>query len=236
MNGSHRLGASPRALALAALALLLLAAALAATFGFAASRSGDPAEEAEVYRNWREALLLRRSELAPKRGALLLGDSIAEQSALTEYCGKPLFNAAISATGIAEAEPLAGKLVPRLDPEIVVIAGGVNDARRGRSAPLAEWEKAYEALLAHARGRTVIVVGIMPVEEGKPAGTTVFDPRAIAERNRSLEKLAKKHGAHFLAPLPSLQTYDGVHPSAPGAIAWARHVQSLCPALAAKIP
>ena len=50
----------------------------------------------------------------------------------------------------------------------------------------------------------------MPVEQGKPAGTAVFDPRAIAERNRSLEQLAKKHGALFLAPLPALQTYDGV--------------------------
>lgn len=236
MNGSHRTGWRPTWFALAALALLLLAAALAATLGLPASRAGDPAQEAEVYRKWREALLLRRSEVAPKGGALLLGDSIAEQSALTEYCGKPLFNAAISATGIAQAERLAAKLVPRLQPEIVVVAGGVNDARRGHSKPLAEWEKAYEALLAHARGRNVIVVGIMPVEQGKPAGTAVFDPRAIAERNRSLEQLAKKHGALFLAPLPALQTYDGVHPSASGAIAWARHLQSLCPALAAKNP
>ena len=237
MNGIRRPGAGPTRLGLAALALLLLAAALAATFAFSSSRAGDAlAEEMEVYRKWREALLLRRAEVAPKGGALLLGDSIAEQSALTEYCGKPLFNAAISATGIARIAPLAGELVPRLQPEIVVVAGGVNDARRGRTAALTEWEKAYEALLAQARGRILIVVGIMPVEQGKPAGTAVFDPRAIAERNRSLEQLAKKHGALFLAPLPALQTYDGVHPSASGAIAWARHLQSLCPALAAKNP
>jgi hypothetical protein len=232
------LRSAPSSVRLATLALVLLAAALAATFAFSSSPSGDAvAEEMEVYRKWREALLLRRSEVAPRGGALLLGDSIAEQSALTEYCGKPLFNAAISATGITQTEPLARQLIPRLRPQIVVVAGGVNDARRGGSTPLAEWEKAYEALLAHARARSVVVVvGIMPIEEGKPAGTAVFDPRAMAERNRSLERLAKKHGAQYLAPLPALQTYDGVHPNAQGAIAWAGHLQSLCPALAAKNP
>lgn len=110
----------------------------------------------------------------------------------------------------------------------VLIAVGVNNAKRARSMGEIEFSKTYGELVSSAKAVSsdVYVAVIAPVAKGMPAGDQYFDTAKIAEFNASIRNMSGVHLVDFalLADqdgfLPAVQTTDGVHFTPPGYASW----------------
>lgn len=180
-----------------------------------------------VYLSGRSENLTSQASVTPKGLTLIVGDSIVEQAFHRDLCGAPVFNAGISGAGLRDLAPLARTLSSILEPAWIILAIGTNDAVAGRPVPTAEWTREYERLLAALPADRVELVAIPQVEPGK-AGSGAIDLADLAEKNRALQALAAGRGVAF-APSASIETRDGLHPTAAGAAAWRENVERTCP-------
>ena len=186
--------------------------------------------ELATYVVGRGYILIEQARNAPKGMTLIVGDSIVERAFHRDACGAPVFNAGISSAGLHDLAPLAAELSSILKPTRIILAIGTNDAAVGRVAPVSEWVRDYEKLLSSLPADRVELVAIPAVEPGKAASAAI-DIAGLAAKNRALRALALRRGVTF-APSVAMDTSDGLHPTAAGAIAWRENVERQCPPFA----
>ena len=156
----------------------------------------------------------------------IVGDSITEATSRRSACNRPLFNAGVAGATVAAINRDTLPLLQRHPPLAMLLAIGVNDAKRAstKTAPerLAEFELDYRALLSTAKAITthVGVATIAPVEKGKILGDTSFDSGLIQQFNTIIRHVAGDMSIAVteLADLADEQglaregsTSDGVH-------------------------
>lgn len=173
------------------------------------------------YFSIRSQVLRARAEDAEAGSALLIGDSITEMSPLITLCGRPVFNAGISGSGVEEWTRLAPELIRTLRPSLVVVALGVNDTQRAEPFDAGQWAEHYHQLLSSYRGPRILLAPL-PVEAGKRYGTDYYDPARIEE----LRRIVIREGG---IAIPLVPTSDGVHPSQAGRLVWAAGLADACP-------
>jgi hypothetical protein len=141
----------------------------------------------------------------PPGNAVIFGDSLTAQTYLPTWCGKHLLNAAISGSGIPGDYVFVDTVLTRANPEAVILAWGINDAR---SEEVADWLKRFEALVRHIQ-RPTVIVGIWPVSDRR------FRSDFIHAANLGLAAIAKRTGSKFVAAPATAETRDGLS-RAPG--------------------
>lgn len=217
--------------------ILLVVAALiiaaAAIFGEYRARHIDPRQAELIYFEKRSRALLYHARQRPSGGAIALGDSITELTHFTELCGRPALNAGLTGARLEDILPLADRILPIVQPEIVTVAIGINDSRKSFNTPIGAWEAAYKTLLGKLAGRHVMLIEIQPVEDGKPLGPNYFDRASIAERNRVIRRLGRSFHIPVVAAPGSAagMTEDGAHLNPEGARRWLAHLAKACPRL-----
>jgi lysophospholipase L1-like esterase len=217
---------------IAGLCVVLALMSAAAVYRSVMRGRGDPDVFALV--GFSRAVFAAQVRTGPRYPAIV-GDSIAAQTAHQPVCGRPVVVAAIAGASLRHALADILPLLRHDPPAGLVIAIGVNDAKRLIAAPrarrLAAFEADYGALIVKAQALTpdVAVVLIPPVGKDDWFGAAAFDADLIAEFNRIITRLAAE--AHV--PVFSLSalagpdgfaragaTVDGVHPSAAGYAVW----------------
>ena len=198
--------------------LLLLALAFAAGAGVALLFQ----REVMLYVPVREGTIRAQAGTFPKRQAVMIGDSRTDLLYLGRLRGLEVLNAGVGGSGVADWRDDAADLIARTDPAEVIVALGVNDARRDKPLEVEQWRRAYRHLVGKARGRRLVLVQASPVAREGALGETVFDPARIAAINREIAEIARETGAALVPPLPSVEglTTDGVHFTPVGAAAW----------------
>lgn len=124
--------------------------------------------------------------LSQLEGAVILGDSLVERSAIRDLCGLPVINAGI---GRAKTADLMNVAAMTRHAPLKVLAVGVNDNLAGYSVK--HFSSDYRALVSAFEPH--IVVGI-----------TGPDRDAYNE-------VIRQSGAVYVEPLSGSQLYDGVH-------------------------
>lgn len=140
--------------------------------------------------------------------AAILGDSLVERAFSEGLCDLPVINAGI---GRATAGELLGlsTILRDADPEVRILAAGVNDASRGVS--LAEFSEDYGKLVHEFE--PTIVVGITGERSG--------------EFNEVIRTIASS--AVFVEPLERrFLVNDGIHYTTKGAHEWRRRLNQAC--------
>ena len=203
--------------------LLLLLLGLAFLTGVIASRLLLPSGEM-LYLPVRKGTIRAQAETMAKRQAVMIGDSRTDLLHLGRMRGRDLLNAGVGGSGVADWLGDAPDLIARADPAEVIVALGVNDARRDRLPELERWRVDYRRLIGSLQGsgRRLILVQVSPVAREGRHGEAWFDPQRIAAINREIAAVARETGATLVAPLPSVEglTLDGVHFTPAGAARW----------------
>ena len=184
-----------------------------------------------LYSAWRVLILRNQAAKAEVGAVMVVGDSIVEQQNFTRLCGRPVFNAGITAatTGVvADAIP---SVVKAGRPAMIVVAVGINDASHDIATPFADWRAHYRTLLSRLGDVPLVIVGVQPTEERK-LGQRGHDLALVRAQNAALPALAAEVGGRFVAPLPSAVglTIDGTHLNAEGDRRWQAAVERACPA------
>lgn len=217
-------------------AITLAAAVACVAVGAAAEhwRLTRPSTEIAFYVARKRVALDQQADKAPKGVTLLVGDSITEGAWVPTMCGRPAFNAGISAARTRDMIRPARDLAQRVDPGLIIVALGTNDAGWAKT-PIARFESDYEALLAPFGGRPLILVGLLPIEPARmrsagDAGRVMAKQRLILQENAIIGRIAAEHGAAFVAQSSSIPTIDGVHPTPVGSEMWKAAIEKACPA------
>jgi lysophospholipase L1-like esterase len=135
------------------------------------------------------------ARVAPPR-MVLVGDSLVAQSSW----GMGGINLAQGGLTIAQASPQASAAMA-YRPGYLVVEAGINDVLQGRTSEQIEAD--YDLLLSYARGRTKVVVTLIPYTSW-PAHR-----QAITAANVVIERAARRHGAAVI-DLNPLISKDGV--------------------------
>jgi len=160
-----------------------------------------------AYIEVQEHLIAQQAEMAGHVDTVIFGDSIASAVLMTNNCGVT-FNAARAAADIRAVKNIANDTLQHIDPDKIIIAVGTNDAIRGDgSKPI--FQRRYMQMIDSLGQRPFALVGIA---NDKPANETV------------------KSIAHFVPPVPTSMTSDGIHPGAAGSQLWRSQVEMLCKA------
>lgn len=176
--------------------------------------------------NARQGVLWNQAEDMAPDGVLLVGDSITEMTSLPALCGRPVLNAGIGATTVADWTGKVAPLVARARVGLVVIALGTNDASRSRPFDAAAWRDAVRGLIAEAGGVPVLLVEPPLVDEGRSNGD-ILGERLAAQR-AALRGLVRD-GVR-LVPAPSFLGHapDGIHPDRVGRERWRQALAGAC--------
>ncbi|MCU0757568.1 MAG: GDSL-type esterase/lipase family protein [Steroidobacteraceae bacterium] len=142
---------------------------------------------------------------------LVIGDSLVEAARLDPICGLRPLNGGVGGARVADLVGVVRRVGARDSLRLLVIAAGVNDASPPRVASVAEFEAAYETLLADAglAPDRIIMVGIAPLERDKPLGTGYFDAPRAREFDRAIRMLAARTGATYVDLGARLGAGDG---------------------------
>ncbi len=173
------------------------------------------------------------------------GDSLTESLALSSLCGMPILNAGIGgATTLAVNREVMPLLSDR-NPFAVVLAVGINDARRVMESEqrledrVATFKLAYSGLVKNALtvSPRVVLNLIAPVGQGMALGDRYFDPALIARLNTEIKSLAVSRNLSVIkmATLADADGYalngvttDGVHLTRDGYTLWRHELEQLC--------
>ena len=158
---------------------------------------------------------------------LIIGDSIAERSPLTSFCGQPIFNAGVSSIRVEEVINHAQKMRSMTKPAVVVFSIGVNDAMTGLATPNTLWEKHYRQLVSSAACARTILMEIMPT--GKNAeGEFPRDNADIREKNKIITRIAQDTASMVIEAPATIDTLDGVHLTPAGYRTWMAGMNDAC--------
>lgn len=174
--------------------------------------------------NARHGMLWQQAEDAAPGGVLLVGDSITEMTSVPVLCGRPVLNAGIGATTVADWQGKVAPLVARARPGLVVIALGTNDASRSRPFEANGWRDAIRGLVAEADGVPVWLVEPPLVDAGRSNGD-ILGERLAAQRTalRGLAGVRVISAVSFAGHTP-----DGIHPDRVARERWRQALAAAC--------
>lgn len=167
---------------------------------------------------------------------VVLGDSMTELAMLETLCGKPVLNAGIAGARIGDLTEFGKGLLDEVQPQLVIIAAGTNDAWAHKPTDAAAFETDYRALVhsAQSSGAQVVALTAIPVGPAGMGKADVFDRDELRQRNSQIAALeipvvdaaaALDDGKGRL--LMHL-TDDGVHPNAAGYERWLSALEGAC--------
>ena len=167
---------------------------------------------------------------------VVLGDSHTELAMIDRLCGKPVLNAGISGARIGRMAKFGSELLREIEPSLVIVALGTNDAWAHDPTETASFEADYRKLLDEARlaGATVVALTVPPVANEGMGRASAFDPAVILARNRTIESLnvpvidVAKVLSDEDGSLPPEFTDDGVHPNKTGYDLWKERLSRAC--------
>ena len=197
---------------------VLLASCTVVLSGYPGFAFGSRPDDVAAYVRRRLWIIEQSANLRPPGDMLLIGDSIAERSGLESLCGRPVFNAGVSAARLEDIDALALRLARDLKPSTVIIEIGTNDANIARRTDPIAWKGRYVALIRAIQTAPVIIVPAPAIEHGK-SGSSAIDPSHLNRLNGLLPSIARDTGARLLQR-PAVDTADGVHLSRRGAEQW----------------
>lgn len=198
------------------------------TIGLVAGRAHWKITDVEGYIRRRPFILNQEAERAPKGGTLIVGDSLVERSGTRRLCGATAFVAGVSGAKFSDIAAMTLTLAKTLNPALIIIAVGTNDATIANATAADVWEREYDAILTSLNGFPIEVVAIPPIQSGG-SQSAQFEQAVIDAHNAALEALAMRHHASFAGPTP-FATTDGIHQSSQGAITWRNNIEKNCPA------
>lgn len=128
-------------------------------------------------------------------------------------------------------------------PDILVLAVGINDSRRytaGRyEVKLEDFERGLAEFAGRMRGKTtrILIVGLTPVDEPRTlpiAEDLHYTQIAASDYDAALRRFAAQHGYGYVALMPAFEqaggaarlTSDGLHPTPAGHALIAEAVQA----------
>ena len=194
--------------------------------GYAGFAIGRQPDDVSAYIRRRPWIIEQAAALRPPGDVLIVGDSIAERSGIQSLCGRSTFNGGVSGARLSDIDPLARRLAAELNPALIVIEIGTNDANRRRLTDPVTWRNQYVALVHSLRGAPVILVPAPAIEPGKRVSDDI-DNVHLERLNGELRDVAKATGARLLAR-PAVETSDGVHLSRRGAVQWRSALSAAC--------
>jgi lysophospholipase L1-like esterase len=211
-----------------ALAPVAFLATLAAGYFLHAARH----PETDRHQSVRELAILSQARQMGSVDAIIAGDSLVERANLTTLCGRPALNAGIGGAQISRIADTLPRVIDAVSTKAVIIAVGVNDARRSDPTGAAAFTASYEKLVRDlkAKGIAVTLATIAPVAH--MSGDIYIDPGAIGHLNEAIRGIAARTGASVVdlsalgATLPDMLTTDGVHLNAEGYKAWRRIIDA----------
>jgi lysophospholipase L1-like esterase len=210
---------------LAFLVVGLLALVLAAAGGFLIGRYKPFARTGiDAYVHHRLEVLLTKALDAPKGQSLLIGDSLTDTQSMDALCGLQVFNAGVSGSRVEDWKSHASALVAALEPKLVVVALGTNDAVPGSERRFVEWKSRYEELVRTLGERHLILVAPPPLD-----GSSSVRDQSVLEPIRATVLSMASPRITTAAPSFAGQTVDGIHPDINGRMAWRKSIELACP-------
>ena len=100
----------------------------------------------------REGTIRAQAETFPKRQAVMIGDSRTDLLYLGRIRRHEVLNAGVGGSRVADWLDDAPDLIARTDPAEVIVALGVNDARRDDMPTLDQWRADYRRLIGTLGG------------------------------------------------------------------------------------
>lgn len=176
--------------------------------------------------NARHGMLWQQAEDMAPGGVLVVGDSITEMTGVPTLCGRPVLNAGIGATTVADWTGKVAPLVARARAGLVVIALGTNDASRSRAFDADAWRDAVRGLIAEAGDVPVLLVEPPFADEARSNGDIPAD-RLGAQR--AVLRGLVRDGVR-LVPATSFAGHapDGIHPDRVGRERWRQALAGAC--------
>lgn len=176
--------------------------------------------------NARQSMLRQQAEDSAAGGILLIGDSITEMTLMPALCGRPVLNAGIGATTVADWSGWVAPLAARARPGLVVIALGTNDAGRSRRFDADSWRDAVRGLIAEAGGVPVLLVEPPSVDEARSNGDILGERLAT---QRAVLRGLVRDGVRVI-PATSFAGHapDGIHPDRIGRERWRQALAGAC--------
>jgi len=136
-------------------------------------------------------------------GLLVIGDSVVERMKFGSVCG-PVVNAGVGSSTTEDFRPAVKELVRKARPSRVIVALGNNDVERLSESRFAD---NMQSIIGDLGGLPVTLVG---------------------EYTRKLDRIIRPLGPFVPWPLRDDETFDGVHPTEAGKLAWQRAVLGDC--------
>ena len=159
---------------------------------------------------------------------VVFGDSVTELAVLPDVCGQPTLNAGIAGQKASGLERVAAETLRHIDPELVILALGTNDAWDGRTTDRATFIATMRRLIDLAEKDGARVLLIKPGEVSGFGKGYVFDNTRIRAIGDDLETLGTATGP--IPPLTNETSDDGVHPNAAGYRQWTALLDDACEA------
>jgi hypothetical protein len=186
---------------------IVLLPALSVGAGFLAGRNFRPPPS-----YLREmALSIQAMAKAPGPFIAVIGDSLTERAKLpATVCGIQLVNAGFGGSRASNFIPFAEEMTALdLVPALVVIALGLNDARRGYRT---DFRSTYRLLLETLPESPVVLATLAPVDRAFDTGA-ILDPSRLSMVDLTIREIAKARNLPLI-DLSDVQspTSDGVHP------------------------
>jgi len=178
----------------------------------------------EAYIHHRFDILRMKALDAPKGQALLIGDSLSDGQSIETVCGLRVFNAGVSGSRLGDWETHGPALAEALEPRLVVIALGTNDAVAGRWPGIDRWQASYRDLLGRIGERHLILVAPPSLDGAGDARDRV----ALEQMRAAILALAAP-GVRTAAPSFEGHTYDQIHPDPVGRRTWRGAIEAACP-------
>ena len=151
------------------------------------------------------------------------------------------FNLSIPGIGTAEVEAILRDEIPRRTPDLLVLAFGVNDARRPsaidapNATPILVFEQCIQAMLERTRTTIdrVVLISPLPVDETRtrPIFGDYFLNADIAAYRQVLDQSARNAGVTVIPVHEDIEDRydllaDGIHPTAEGHSVISRRIWS----------
>ena len=185
--------------------LLLFGSGTAAGAGWFEFRDYDPPPYAQA----RAEFVVQLARQHGKADTLVLGDSLIEQTDLTDACGRT-FNAGIGGARIADVAGALPDLLAATQPDRVVLAIGANHFAAGDEMPV--FERDYAPLVDALGKRQVILVGVVN----------------SAAASRLVEAEAERRGMPYVAPVVGHTKADGLHHDVEGSQLYREAIAAGC--------
>jgi hypothetical protein len=174
--------------------------------------------------------------MAPNDGYLLIGDSRVSSLRSHRLCGKPMAHVGFPGLGASDIRAALRRRPIRSPARTVIVAVGINDAKRVTPFDKAKWSRDLQAIRDEVRpavGRLFFSQLIPPASAGRYSAG-MYDSGRVTEMDEAISALGP---ALSVAPLldgdgllKAADTSDGTHLSPVGEATWISAIENqVCP-------